>query len=116
PLLVVQAMALALAIGLWASALNVQYRDVQYALPFGLQALLFISPVAYSASIVPDGRWKLLYGLNPLVGVIQGFRWALVGGAPPGLLSWVSTGVTAVIFIAGLFFFKRMEDRFADVV
>ena len=116
PLFVLQALTLALAIGLWASALNVQYRDVQYALPFALQVLLFASPVAYSATLVPAGPWRVVYGLNPLVGVIQGFRWALLGAAPPGLLAEVSVLVTLVVLVGGLFFFKRMEDRFADVV
>jgi lipopolysaccharide transport system permease protein len=116
PLLVVQALVLALAIGLWTSALNVQYRDVQFALPFALQALLFASPVAYSAALVPDGPWRIVYGLNPLVGVIQGFRWALLGAAPPGPLVWLSAIVTLALLVGGLFFFKRMEDTFADVV
>jgi lipopolysaccharide transport system permease protein len=115
-LFVLQLLVLALAIGLWASALNVQYRDVQYAIPFGLQVLLFASPVAYSATLVPHGPWRILYGLNPLVGVIQGFRWALFGAAPPGQLVWLSVVVTLVVLMGGLLFFKRMEDRFADVV
>lgn len=116
PLFVAQALLLAVAIGLWASALNVQYRDVQYALPFGLQVLLFISPVAYSASLVPAGRWRIIYGLNPLVGAIQGFRWALLGAARPGHLAWLSMLVTLAVLLGGLFFFKRMEDSFADLV
>jgi homopolymeric O-antigen transport system permease protein len=116
PIFVVQALALALAIGLWASALNVQYRDVQYALPFALQVLLFASPVAYSAALVPQGPWRILYALNPLVGVIQGFRWALLGAASPGPLAWFSVLVTLAVLVGGLFFFKRMEDRFADLV
>ena len=116
PLFVLQALVLALAIGFWASALNVQYRDVQYAIPFGLQVLLFASPVAYSATLVPDGPWRVIYGLNPLVGVIQGFRWALGGAAPPGPLVGLSAVVSLVLLIGGLLFFKRMEDRFADVV
>jgi lipopolysaccharide transport system permease protein len=116
PLFILQALTLALAIGLWTSALNVQYRDVQYALPFVLQVLLFASPVAYSATLVPAGPWRVLYGLNPLVGAIQGFRWALLGAASPGLLTELSVLVTLVVLVGGLFFFKRMEDRFADVV
>jgi lipopolysaccharide transport system permease protein len=116
PLFVAQALVLALGIGLWASALNVQYRDVQFALPFVLQMLLFASPVAYSAALVPQGPWRVLYGLNPLVGVIQGFRWALLGAAPPGPLVWLSAAVTILLLVGGMFFFKRMEDSFADVV
>jgi len=116
PVFVALALTLALAIGLWTSALNVQYRDVQYALPFAVQVLLFLSPVAYSSSLVPEGSWRVLYGLNPLAGIIQGFRWALVGGAPPGSLLIVSVIVTAVLLIGGVIFFKRMEDTFADVI
>jgi lipopolysaccharide transport system permease protein len=116
PLFVVQALALALGIGLWTSALNVQYRDVQYALPFLLQVLLFVSPVAYSTALVPEGPWRIVYGLNPLVGVIQGFRWALLGAAPPGPMMWSSVLVTAALLVGGLLFFKRMEDSFADVI
>jgi lipopolysaccharide transport system permease protein len=116
PLFILQALVLALAIGLWASALNVQYRDVQYVLPFFLQVLLLVSPIAYSASLVPAGPWRALYALNPLVGVIQGFRWALTGAAAPGPSAWLSGLVTLVLLAGGLFFFKRMEDRFADVV
>jgi lipopolysaccharide transport system permease protein len=116
PLFVVQALVLALAIGLWTSALNVQYRDVQYVLPFGLQMLLLASPVAYSAALVPAGKWRVLYGLNPLVGIIEGFRWALLGTPAPGPIVWLSVLATLLILIGGLFFFKRMEDRFADIV
>jgi len=116
PLLVALALTLAFAIGLWTSALNVQYRDVQYLLPFAMQALLFMSPVAYSATLVPDGTWRALYGLNPLAGIIQGFRWALLGGNPPGTLLVVSVAVTLLLLAGGLMFFKRMEDTFADVI
>jgi lipopolysaccharide transport system permease protein len=116
PLFVFQALVLALAIGLWASALNVRYRDVQYAMPFVMQVLLFVSPVAYSAALVPGGTLGFLYALNPLVGPIQGFRWALLGAAPPWPFFWSSVVVTLVLLVGGLFFFKRMEDSFADVV
>ena len=116
PLFVVQAIVLAFAIGLWASALNVRYRDVQYAMPFAMQVLLFISPVAYSAALVPAGKMRLLYALNPLVGPIQGFRWALLGASAPWPFLWSSVIVTLVLLVGGLFFFKRMEDSFADVV
>ena len=116
PLFVLHALTLALAIGLWTSALNVQYRDVQYLLPFAIQVLLFVSPVAYSAELVPEGRWRFLYGLNPLTGIIQGFRWSLVGGAEPGPLLALSIAVTLLLLAGGVVFFKRMEDTFADVV
>ena len=116
PFFVVLALTLALAIGLWTSALNVQYRDVQYLLPFAMQALMYLSPVAYSATLVPQGTWRLIYGLNPLSGIVQGFRWSLLGGAPPGAMLLVSALVTLALFVGGLFFFKRMEDTFADVI
>lgn len=116
PLFALEALVLALAIGLWTSALNVQYRDVQFVLPFTLQVLLFASPVAYSATLVPQGSWRALYALNPLVGIIQGFRWALLGAAPPGPMAGLSILVTVALLVGGLFFFKRMENSFADLI
>jgi lipopolysaccharide transport system permease protein len=116
PLFVVLAVVLAFALGLWASALNVQYRDVQYALPFFLQVLLFVSPIAYSTTLVPEGAWRNVYALNPLVGIVQGFRWAIVGAPLDARLVVASLGVTLLVLAGGLFFFKRMEDRFADLV
>jgi lipopolysaccharide transport system permease protein len=116
PLFIALALLLALAIGLWTSALNVQYRDVQYALPFVVQVLLFLSPVAYSTSIVPEGPLRVLYALNPLTGIIQGFRWSLLGGAAPWLYLPASLVVTAALLAGGVLFFKRMEDTFADVI
>lgn len=110
------AVLTALAVGLWLSALNVRYRDVQYVVPFLVQLWLFASPVAYSSSIVPE-RYRALYGLNPMAGVVQGFRWALLGaGDPPGPLIAVSVAMTLVIFVAGLFYFQRVERTFADVI
>ena len=116
PLFILQALLLALGIGLWASALNVRYRDVQYAMPFAMQILLFLSPVAYSAALVPTGRWQVFYALNPLVGTIQAFRWALLGADPPWPFIVPSGIVTVVLLIGGLMFFARMENSFADVV
>jgi lipopolysaccharide transport system permease protein len=110
------ALLTALAVGLWLSALNVQYRDVQHMVPFLLQAWMYASPVAYSASLVPSGKWQLIYSLNPLAGVIQGFRWALLGTQPPGLSLVVSVGVVLVLLVTGLIYFKRMERTFADIV
>jgi len=115
PVFVLLAMATALAFGLWLSALNVLYRDVQYLIPFLVQLWMYVSPVAYSANIV-GGKWRVIYGLNPLAGVIQGFRWALLGGNPPGLLLGVSVAMVVVLLVSGLFYFKRMERAFADVV
>lgn len=110
------ALVTSLATGLWLSALNVEYRDVRYTLPFLTQLWMFATPVAYPASLVPPG-WRTLYGLNPMVGVVEGFRWALVGTPRPdgGLLS-ASAVATALLLVGGLVCFKRMERRFADVV
>ena len=110
------AVATALGVGLWLSALNAIYRDVRYVMPFLVQLWLFASPVAYPSSLVPK-RWRWLFGLNPMTGVIEGFRWALTGRAkPPGGLLLASIGIVAVIFCAGLVYFQRMETTIADVV
>jgi lipopolysaccharide transport system permease protein len=116
PLFVLFAMATALGAGLWLSALNVQYRDVRYTLPFLVQFWLFASPVAYSSTLVP-ARWRPLYGLNPMAGVIEGFRWALLGKAhAPGLMLAVSGLVVASVLVGGLYYYRRMEKTFADLV
>jgi lipopolysaccharide transport system permease protein len=116
PALMVMALAAALAVGLWLSAMNVMYRDVRYLVPFLTQIWMFVSPVAYRSSDVPE-KWRLLYGLNPMAGVIEGFRWALLGhGAAPGRMLAVSAAATAVLLIGGLYYFRRMERIFADVV
>ena len=116
PLFVLLAVLTALGVGLWLSALNVQYRDVRYTIPFLTQFWMFLSPVAYPASLVP-ARFRVLYGLNPMVGVIEGFRWALLGTAAPdwGLMG-VSAGVVAALLLGGGLYFLRMEKTFADVV
>jgi lipopolysaccharide transport system permease protein len=107
PLWVLLAVVTALGVGLWLAALNVQYRDVRYTLPFLTQLWLFATPVAYPSSLVPDG-WRSLYALNPMVGAVEGFRWALLGGgrAMEGLL----------LLASGLAYFRRMEHTFADLV
>src|SRR6266446_6304135 len=115
PALVLFAIMTALAVGLWLSALNVKYRDVRYTINFLIQFWLFATPVAYSSSIVPE-RWRPLYGLNPMAGVVEGFRWALLGSKPPGTMLAVSVGVVIVLLIGGLYYFRRMEQEFADVV
>jgi lipopolysaccharide transport system permease protein len=110
------AIMTALGVGLWLSALNVQYRDVRYTINFIIQFWLFATPVAYPSSIVP-ARWRALYGLNPMAGVVEGFRWALLGKAdPPGALLWVSVAVVIALLIGGLYYFRRMEAQFADIV
>jgi len=116
PLFILFVVVTALAVGLWLAALNVQYRDVRYTLGFLTQVWLFATPVAYPSSLVPE-RWHALYGLNPMAGVVEGFRWALLGVAEgPGLLLAVSVGVVLIILMGGLHYFARIEDRFADIV
>ena len=116
PLFLLLALAAALGVGLWLSALNVRYRDVRYIVPFLVQIWLYASPVAYSSSLVPE-RWRPLYGMNPMAGVIEGFRWALLGTDwQPGPLVSASLGMVLVILISGALYFRRMEKTFADVV
>jgi lipopolysaccharide transport system permease protein len=116
PAFVVFAVLTALAVGLWLSALNVQYRDVRYTIPFLTQFWMFLTPVAYPASLVP-AKYRLLYGLNPMSGVVEGFRWALLATEAPdwGLMA-VSAAVVAALLGAGVLYFRRMEKTFADVV
>lgn len=116
PAFVALAVLCALAMGIWFSALNVRYRDVRYVIPFLTQFWLFATPVAYPASLVPDG-WRLLYGLNPMVGVVEGFRWAVLGtSASLGPEVWVSVLVVVALLTSGLYYFRRMERTFADIV
>jgi lipopolysaccharide transport system permease protein len=116
PVFVLLAMLTALGVGLWLAALNVKYRDVQYTLPFMTQLWLFITPVAYPVSIVPEGvRW--LYGLNPMVGVVEGFRWALTGTTTPEWGAIAASGVVmTALLVSGIAYFSRAERTFADVV
>jgi lipopolysaccharide transport system permease protein len=116
PFFVIFTMVTALGVGLWLSALNVQYRDVRYTLTFIVQFWLIASPVAYSSTLVP-ARWRPFYGLNPMAGVIEGFRWALLGKAQaPGAMLWVSVVVVAVVLVGGLYYYRRMEKTFSDVI
>ena len=116
PLFVLLAAIAALGAGLWLAALNVQYRDVRYVTPFLIQFWLFVTPVAYPSSLVP-ARWHIIYGLNPMAGVIDGFRWALLGDARPLGLVFASSLVTMiVVLVGGLYYFRRMERTFADVL
>lgn len=115
PLFVILAIATALSVGLWLSVLNVQFRDVRYTIPFLTQFWLYATPVAYPSSLVPE-KWRPLFGLNPMAGVVEGFRWALLGKASnPGPLLWVSIAAVVVLLIGGLAYFRRMESTFADV-
>lgn len=116
PLFLLLAFMTALGISLWLSALNVKYRDIRYTIPFLTQFWLFATPVAYPSSIIPE-QWRLLYGLNPMAGVVEGFRWALLGTEQaPGGMILVSAAVVIVLFVGGLFYFRRMEREFADVI
>ena len=116
PLFVALAAATALGLGLVLSCLNVRYRDVRYVLPFLTQIWLFATPVAYAVSVVPE-PWRVLYSINPMVAVIDGFRWALLGTGPPPSTSLLLSTVTAVVLLAsGGLYFRRMEDTFADEV
>ena len=117
PLFIVIAFAASMGAGLWLCSLNVKYRDFRYIVPFIVQFGLYISPVGFSSSIVPE-KWRLLYSINPIVGVIDGFRWAILGGKSqiylPGFL--VSLGLVAVILSTGIRYFRKTERTFADVI
>jgi lipopolysaccharide transport system permease protein len=116
PLLVAFAVMTALGVGLWLSALNVKYRDVRYTLPFLTQVWLYATPIAYSSGLIPE-KWRALYSLNPMTGVVEGFRWALLGRqSSVGPMILVSTVVVVILCIGGLVYFIRMEDSFADVI
>jgi lipopolysaccharide transport system permease protein len=115
PLLGLFAVVVALAVGLWLAAINVRYRDVKYAIPFLIQLWLFASPVAYSSDLVPHNL-RAIFALNPMTGVIEAFRWATVGGAPPDATIVVSAVATLVILVGGLAYFRRVERSFADTI
>lgn len=116
PAFILLAIVTALGVALWLSAINVRYRDVNYALPFLTQFWFFITPVVYSASVISK-RWQLVYSLNPMAGVVNGFRWALlsVGNGPDAAL-WISVGISVLILVSGLFYFRNMERSFADTI
>jgi len=115
PLFILLAVASALCVGLWLSALNVEFRDVRYTIPFLTQFWMFLTPVAYPSSLIPE-KWRAVFGLNPMAGVVEGFRWALLGKATSlGSLLAVSVAVVVVLLFGGLVYFRRMESTFADV-
>lgn len=117
PLFLLLALITSLGVGLWLSALNVLYRDIGYITPFLVQFWLFITPIVYPADLISE-QWRLVYALNPMAGVVEGFRWALLGiqqGAPSPMLA-VSTAVAVLLLVSGLFYFRRMERLFADMV
>ncbi len=117
PLFIIIAFAASIGVGLWLAALNVEYRDFRYIVPFIVQFGLYISPVGFASSIVPE-KWRLLYSLNPMVGVIDGFRWAILGGESqiylPGFV--LSVGLVVVLFFSGIWYFRKMERKFADII
>lgn len=116
PLFLLMAILASLGVGLWLSALNVIYRDVGYVLPFLTQLWLLITPVGYSSSEVPEA-WRLLYGLNPMTGVVEGFRWALLGGGQfPGELLAISGAIILTLLVSGVIYFRHMERSFADMI
>ncbi len=116
PFLVLLALITSLGVGLWLSALNVKYRDVKYVVPFVTQFWMLATPIAYPSSLLPE-PWRTVSGLNPMAGVVEGFRWALLGrNTAPGAMVWVSAGVAVLVLIGGAFYFRRMEKTFADVV
>lgn len=117
PLFVLLAVVTALGVGLWFTALLVMYRDINYMLPFITQLWMFVSPVVYASSSVPE-KWRLLYSLNPMAGVVEGFRWAMLGtqqSISPMMIA-ISAGISILLFVTGLFFFRRMERVFADMI
>ena len=116
PVFLLLALTSAMAVGLWLSALNVQYRDIRYVVPFLAQFWMYATPIAYSSELIPE-KWRWLYSLNPMTGVVEGFRWAILGRSN---LDPFSLGISAVVVVAlligGLYYFKRMEASFADVI
>ncbi len=116
PFLLLLTLMTSLGVSLWLSALNVQFRDVRYALPFLTQLWLFATPIAYPSSLLPE-PWRTLYGINPMVGVVEGFRWALLGAkTAPGSMLIVSSLAALALLVGGAFYFRRLEKTFADVV
>jgi lipopolysaccharide transport system permease protein len=116
PLLLLLALVTSLGTSLWLSALNVRYRDVRYVVPFLVNFWLFITPVAYPSSLL-SGYWRLIYSLNPMVGVVEGFRWGLLGtDTRPGSMIIVSSLVALILLVGGAVYFRRMERSFADIV
>jgi lipopolysaccharide transport system permease protein len=116
PLFLLLALVASLGVGLWLSALNVEYRDVRYVVPFITQFWLFVTPIAYPSSLLHE-PWRTIYGLNPMVGVVEGFRWALLGTkTAPGPIIAVSSTAAVIILVTGAFYFRRMEKTFADIV
>jgi lipopolysaccharide transport system permease protein len=115
PLLTLLILVTALGVGTWLAAINVRYRDVKYVVPFLVQAWMFASPVIYTSNLIPP-RWQWLYALNPMTGVLNGFRWALIGGAVPGESIFISAAASVVVLISSVVYFRHVEQTFADVI
>ncbi len=115
PLFLLLAFITAMGVSLWMSALNVKYRDIRYIVPFLARFWFFATPIAYSSTMLEE-PWRTLYGLNPMVGVVEGFRWALLGTNPPQSMIFLSIAISVVIFVTGLLYFNRTEKTFADVI
>jgi lipopolysaccharide transport system permease protein len=115
PVFTLFALVTALGVGTWLAAINVRYRDVKYVVPFLTQTLMFLSPVIYASTVIPEG-WHWLFALNPLTGVLDGFRWALIGGPRPDQLILVSAAASVLVFASALVYFRRTEQTFADVI
>lgn len=116
PLFLLLALVTSLGTGFWFAAMNAQFRDIRYIVPFLIQAWMFLTPIAYPSSLIPE-PWRPLYGLNPMAGVVEGFRWALLGtDTEPGLMTLVSGIVAIGLLVSGAFYFRRMEKTFADVI
>lgn len=116
PFFVLAALMTAVALGLWLSALNAQYRDVGHVIPFMMQLWMFASPIVYPQSLIPE-QWRYLYNLNPMVGIIQGFRWTILGGTPPSLYALaLNSVIVLVIFVTGVMYFRRVEPIMPDII
>jgi lipopolysaccharide transport system permease protein len=117
PLFLLLAIVSSLAAGLWLAALNVEYRDIRHTVPFLVQMWLFATPIAYPSSLIKKEPWHTLYAINPMVGVVDGFRWSILGsGRPPGVILFVSSVIAVTGLITGALFFRRTEKRFADLI
>ena len=116
PAFILLALCTSIGVGLWLTAMHVQFRDIRYAVPFLIQAWMFATPIAYPSSLLPE-PWKTFYGINPMAGVVEGFRWSLLGvNSAPGPIIYVSSAISLLLLISGAFYFRRMEKNFADVV
>lgn len=116
PLLLLLALVTCLGVSFWSSAMNAQFRDIRYAIPFIVQVWFFLTPIVYSSSMLPE-PWRTLYGINPMAGVVEGFRWALLGtDTQPGSIVFLSAVVAVILFISGAYYFRRMERTYADIV